>query len=225
MPPWPGIRPALRRSRRCVAGCEYPGPVFTNGSPVRQRGREKEGELKLLIAKAFEDSDGTYGYRRIALQLARWGVQAGLELVRALMRELGLVACQPRPWRPSTTKQGQAGPIPDLVARDFSAAVPGRKWSVILLTSRHGKDGFTSRRSSTARHAKSPGGRWMITTGRRSSRRRSRWLPGTLIFPLMPYFIPIAAATILPPSSPPSWNGWDPPVSRPYRHLFRQCAR
>ena len=87
----------------------------------------RRGKLKLLITKAFEDSDGTYGYRRVALQLARWGVQAGLELVRALMRELGLVACQPRPWRPSTTRQGHAGPIPDLVARDFSAAVPGEK--------------------------------------------------------------------------------------------------
>ena len=88
---------------------------------------ERRQELKLLITKAFEDSDGTYGYRRVALQLARWGVAAGLELVRALMRELGLVACQPRPWRPSTTKQGQAGPIPDLVARDFGASVPGEK--------------------------------------------------------------------------------------------------
>ena len=84
-------------------------------------------ELKLLITKAFDDSDGTYGYRRIWWQLARWSVHAGLELARALMRELGLVACQPRPWRPSTTRQGQAGPIPDLVNRDFSAAVPGGK--------------------------------------------------------------------------------------------------
>ena len=87
----------------------------------------RRDDLKLLIAKAFEDSDGTYGYRRVALQLARWGVQAGLELVRGLMRELGLVPCQPRLWRPSTTQQGQAGPIPDLVARDFGAAAPGEK--------------------------------------------------------------------------------------------------
>lgn len=87
----------------------------------------RRNELRLLIAKAFGDSDGTYGYRRIAVQLARWGVRAGAELVRALMRELGLVACQPRPWRPSTTRQGQAGPIPDLVARDFSASIPGEK--------------------------------------------------------------------------------------------------
>jgi hypothetical protein len=48
---------------------------------------KRRGELKLLIAKAFDDSDGTYGYRRIWSQLARWGVRAGLELVRALMRE------------------------------------------------------------------------------------------------------------------------------------------
>ena len=42
------------------------------------------------------------------------------------MRGLGLVACQPRPWR-QTTEQGAAGPIPDLVNRDFSSGVPGAK--------------------------------------------------------------------------------------------------
>ena len=83
--------------------------------------------LRRLIKAIFDDSDETYGYRRIAAQLARQGVVAGLELVRRLMRELGLVACQPRPWRPATTQQGQAGPIPDLVQRDFSAAGPGQK--------------------------------------------------------------------------------------------------
>ena len=88
---------------------------------------KRREELKLLIKKAFGDSDGTYGYRRVWWQLARWGVQAGLELVRALMRELGLVACQPRPWRPSTTQQGHNGPIPDLVNRDFTADAPGQK--------------------------------------------------------------------------------------------------
>jgi transposase InsO family protein len=88
---------------------------------------KRRTELKLLIRKAFDDSDGTYGHRRVWSQLARWGVRAGLELVRALMRELGLVACQPRPWRPVTTRRGQAGPVPDLVNRDFSAVVPGEK--------------------------------------------------------------------------------------------------
>ena len=88
---------------------------------------KRSEELKLLIKKAFDGSDGTYGYRRVWWQLARWGVRAGLELVRALMRELGLVACQPRPWRPSTTQQGHTGPVPDLVNRDFTADAPGQK--------------------------------------------------------------------------------------------------
>ena len=58
--------------------------------------------------------------------LARGGERCGPELVRALMRELGLVPCQPRPWRPSTTRQGAAGPIPDLVRRDeHRHSVPG----------------------------------------------------------------------------------------------------
>ena len=88
---------------------------------------KRQAKLKLAIRKVFDDSDGTYGHRRIAAQLARQGIAAGAELVRKLMRQLGLVACQPRPWRPSTTQQGQAGPIPDLVNREFSAGVPGAK--------------------------------------------------------------------------------------------------
>ena len=88
---------------------------------------KRQAKLKLLIKQIFDDSEGTYGYRRIAGQLARWGVHAGAGLVRKLMRALGLVTCQPRPWRRSTTRQWPAGPIPDLVRRDFTAGRPGEK--------------------------------------------------------------------------------------------------
>src|SRR5262249_58021735 len=90
---------------------------------------KRRRELKLLIQKAFDDSDGTYGYRRIWWQLGRWGGRAGPELVRALMRELGLVACQPRPWRavhhpagpgPAAPRPGAPGPPPPEARR------PGR---------------------------------------------------------------------------------------------------
>ncbi|MGW2370479.1 IS3 family transposase, partial [Streptomyces sp. NPDC001667] len=80
----------------------------------------------MRIKKAFEDSGGTYGYRRVHAQLLRWGVAAGLELVRQLMRELGLVPCQPRPKRWSLT-QAAEGTVPDLVGRDFTADAPGEK--------------------------------------------------------------------------------------------------
>jgi putative transposase len=118
---------ALTVLQMCVwLGVPGSGFYEWRSRPESATARRRE-ELRLLIKKAFDDSDGTYGHRRVWAQLARWGVRAGLELVRALMRELGLVACQPRPWRPATTQQGAAGPIPDLVNRDFSAEVPGQK--------------------------------------------------------------------------------------------------
>jgi len=84
--------------------------------------------LTLLVKKAFDDSDETYGHRRIHAQLGRWGEHCGPELVRSIMREQGLVTCQPRPWRHNLTDSDPcAGPIPDLVCRDFTAEGPGQK--------------------------------------------------------------------------------------------------
>jgi len=58
----------------------------------------------------------------------RGGERASGELVRRLMRELGLEPCQPKPRRRSLTQQAAGtGPIPDLVSRDFTAALPGEK--------------------------------------------------------------------------------------------------
>jgi putative transposase len=83
--------------------------------------------LKTLVTAIFKHSDQTYGYRRVHAQLVRQGEQVSPELVRELMRELDLVACQPRPYRPTTTVPGDPGPIPDLVNRDFTATAPGQK--------------------------------------------------------------------------------------------------
>jgi putative transposase len=83
--------------------------------------------LEALVAFSFEASDGTYGYRRIHADLARRGVFADDETIRQVMRDLGLVACQPRPWRPTTTVAGDAADTPDLVRRDFTADAPATK--------------------------------------------------------------------------------------------------
>jgi putative transposase len=83
--------------------------------------------LAALIEPIFTDSDQTYGHRRIHAALARQGERATPELVRAIMRKLGLFPCQPRPFRPTTTIAGDSGSIPDLVARDFTADEPGAK--------------------------------------------------------------------------------------------------
>jgi transposase InsO family protein len=83
--------------------------------------------LAVLVQWSFDTSDGTYGYRRIHADLARHQVFADDETIRSIMREIGLVACQPRPWRPTTTIAGDAATTPDLLLRDFTADVPGMK--------------------------------------------------------------------------------------------------
>ncbi|MGW6144770.1 IS3 family transposase [Streptomyces sp. NPDC055140] len=87
---------------------------------------QQREELELLFEKAFDMYDGTYGHRRIQAQLDRWGEFAGLELVRRLMRELGLEPCQSRPKRFSLTKAA-ACQVLDLVGRNFTADAPGER--------------------------------------------------------------------------------------------------
>ena len=95
--------------------------------PESETARRRE-LLKIKIKALFEFNDEEYGYRRVHQALVRGGGQASDETVRRLMRELGLVPCQPKPWRRSLTEQdGTAGPIPDLVNRDFTAERPGEK--------------------------------------------------------------------------------------------------
>ncbi len=83
--------------------------------------------LAALITEIFVGSHETYGYRRVHADLARRGEHCSAELVRALMREQGLIPAQVRAFRPATTAAGDFRAIPDLVGRDFTAARPGVK--------------------------------------------------------------------------------------------------
>jgi transposase InsO family protein len=77
----------------------------------------------------FAATDGTYGYRRIHADLVDEGSECSPELVRHIMREQGLVPCQPRPFRVTTEADAAAAAgIPDLVDRDFTAECPGVKF-------------------------------------------------------------------------------------------------
>ncbi|MEV5498578.1 DDE-type integrase/transposase/recombinase [Nonomuraea fuscirosea] len=58
---------------------------------------------------------------------ARRGEHCSPELVRALMREQGLIPAQVRAIRSATTVQRDHRGIPDLVGRDLNAGCPGLK--------------------------------------------------------------------------------------------------
>lgn len=88
---------------------------------------QRRDRLRLMIREIFAANHETYGHRRVHAVLVRSGERVSPELVRVLMRDLGLVPCQPRPWRPVTTHAGTHR-IPDLVRRDFTADRPGAKF-------------------------------------------------------------------------------------------------
>lgn len=85
--------------------------------------------LTVKIHAFFTASDETYGYRRIHADLVAEDTECSPELVRQIMRTEGLIACQPRPFRVTTTADGEtAADMPDLVGRDFTANRPGIKF-------------------------------------------------------------------------------------------------
>jgi len=87
---------------------------------------ERREELAVDVRKVFDASDGTYGHRRVHAELGRKKIAAGLELVRRVMVEGDMVACQPRPYRLTTDPDGTPSTA-DLVDRYFTAAEPGVK--------------------------------------------------------------------------------------------------
>ena len=78
------------------------------------------------VVEIFEESRGTYGARRVAAELRARGKAAGVRQVASIMREHGLVACQPRPYK-RTTFGDRVGAAADLLARDFTADRPRYK--------------------------------------------------------------------------------------------------
>ena len=86
-------------------------------------------DLKGHIVRIFHKFEKRYGCRRIAAELAGEGYPASVGLVAKLMRELGLVAIQPRAWRRTTISDEDAGRFPDLLEGDFcpEAAGPGQR--------------------------------------------------------------------------------------------------
>jgi len=91
---------------------------------LTQRRREL---LADKIAALFQAFNATYGYRRIHAELLRAGERVGPELVRKLMREMGLITVQPRPFRTTTEPDPSSPDTVDLVKRDFTAQRPATK--------------------------------------------------------------------------------------------------
>ena len=99
--------------RRCVKMCVW--LEVSRSGFYEWRGRasataRRRNELALYVVKSFDESEESYGYRRVHADLIEWGVEAGPELVRSIMRELGLVPCQPPAVAVQPDRERRPGP-------------------------------------------------------------------------------------------------------------------
>lgn len=97
---------------------------LNRGETFTEKYRKK---LVVAIQKSFTASDSTYGYRRVHADLIEWGYVCCADTVRKLMKELDLVACQPKPYTRTTVQGEDPCIISDLINRDFTAKRPGVK--------------------------------------------------------------------------------------------------
>ena len=83
--------------------------------------------MAIMIKDIFEDSDGTYGYRRAQAYLEKRDVRVVGATIRSIMRGLGLQAARPRAKACATVPAEDLGERPDLLGRDFTVQAQGRK--------------------------------------------------------------------------------------------------
>ncbi|HEX6820109.1 MAG TPA: IS3 family transposase [Ktedonobacterales bacterium] len=85
--------------------------------------------LRARIHTAFVAGRGVYGSPRIHAALRVQGLRCSRKRVARLMRSEQLCAGRPKRRKPRTTDSQHAQPVaPNLLARDFTAAAPNRKW-------------------------------------------------------------------------------------------------
>jgi len=92
-----------------------------------RRQREKE-QLLAQVRAVYDDSRGTYGYRRIYAALLARGLPCGKHRVRQLMQQHGLQAKRRRRYRTTTESRHRLPVAPNLLDRAFAATAPNQKW-------------------------------------------------------------------------------------------------
>jgi transposase InsO family protein/transposase-like protein len=90
--------------------------------------QDKYLEIRKRIVYLFWKAERRYGYRRIHDALVAEGVRISEKVVRRIMSEEGLNA-KMRRKRPWTSYRGEVTPaVPNILERDFTAALPNEKW-------------------------------------------------------------------------------------------------
>jgi len=112
-----------------VLGVSSSGYYTWRGRPPSARALANQ-RLLLAIRAIHRASRCTYGARRIQAELCHQGQRCGLERVRRLMRQHGLVAKRRRPYKRTTCRNPRLPVAPNVLDRQFAASHPNQKWVV-----------------------------------------------------------------------------------------------
>lgn len=96
--------------------------------PVSYR-KGKDIELIRDIKKIFDESDSTYGHRRVKKELKKKGIKTSNHRVRRLMQEYGLISALRSRYKATTNSNHNYPVAPNLLNKDFKAEVPNQKWA------------------------------------------------------------------------------------------------
>ena len=89
---------------------------------------DKYAEVRKVIHKSFTDSNASYGYRRIRLDVKAANVTLSEKVIRRLMKEENLVVKSVKKKKYSSY-MGEISPaVENIIKRDFHADKPNMKW-------------------------------------------------------------------------------------------------
>jgi putative transposase len=92
-------------------------------------GRISSGALLAHIKAIHRQVKGEYGWPRAWKELLANSVREGKERVRRLMVQHGIKAYTKRKFKAKTDSAHRLPAAPNLIQRDFSAALPNRVWT------------------------------------------------------------------------------------------------
>ncbi len=85
-------------------------------------------DLITHIKEIFDESDSTYGHRRIKRQLRKKGIKTSNQRVRRLMKEYGLISVLRSRYKATTNSNHNYPVAPNLLNKDFKAEKINQKW-------------------------------------------------------------------------------------------------
>lgn len=95
--------------------------------PISYR-KENDKELISQIKRIFDESDSTYGHRRIKKELRKKGIKTSNQRVRRLMKENGLISVLKAKYKATTNSNHKYPVAPNLLNKDFKSNKVNQKW-------------------------------------------------------------------------------------------------